>query len=124
MVWKIKISVFANEKYLIFSYLTRFSFASSFAEITTLAHTNRGFRLQYFLLKNRFANGILLILRDWRHIRLQDRLLKQPLSSSTYLQVQAVSFAEFKDQIIENQIGNLNFFAGLITIKSTYTTFW
>lgn len=97
MVRKIKIDVFANEKHLIFSYLTRFSFAGSFAEITTLAHTNRGFRLLYFLLKNRFANGILLILRDWRHIRLQDRLRKQPLSSSTYLQVQAVSFAVFKD---------------------------
>lgn len=97
MVRKIKISVFANEKYLIFSYLNLFSFAGSFAEITTLAHTNRGVRLQYFRLKNRLANEILLILRDWRHIRLQDRLRNLSLSPSTYLPVQAVSFAVFKD---------------------------
>jgi hypothetical protein len=74
-----------------------FSFAGSFAGITTLPHTDKEFRLQYFGFKNWLANGMLLIIGVWRHFRLQNRLRKAPLSSSIYLPVQAVSFAGFND---------------------------
>lgn len=88
------------------------SFAGSFAKTSTLSDTFMSYRLRFFSSMDHLANGILLIWSDWRHIRLQDRLHKSKLGPSTCLQVQVVSFASYKEQIIEKQSINTTFFAG------------
>ncbi|MGY6744814.1 MAG: hypothetical protein ACXIUQ_18915 [Cecembia sp.] len=90
------------------------SFAGSFAISPTLSHTFMLCRLRFSSLMGHFANGILLIWRDWMHIRLRHRLRKLQLSPLTSLQVRVVLFAVCKERTTVNQHVNPFFFEGFL----------
>lgn len=86
-------------------------FAGSFAKISTLIRQFNLHRLRIQSSIIAFANGKPLISNGFSAYRLRHRLQICQLSPSTCLQVQAVSFASFKEQFIEKQFISTIFFA-------------
>lgn len=110
MVRKNKIGVLQTKKYLTFSVLFFFSFAGSFAKISTLIRQFNLHRLRIQRILKPFANEKLLIFNVFSVSRLRHRLQSCQLSPLTSLQVQAVSFAVCKEQTIVNQSIHSNLF--------------
>lgn len=113
MVRKDKIGVLQTKKYLTFSDLCLFSFAGSFAKISTLIRQFNLHRLRIQRIITPFANEKFLIFNVFSVSRLRHRLQSCQLSLLTSLQVQAVSFAVYKEQTAINQRIHPNIFASL-----------
>lgn len=88
------------------------------AKNETLVFSFLNFRLRVDLICKRLIEYISLFVSKLKFYRLQYRLQKSQLSPLTSLQVQAVSFAVYKENRIENQKVNKTFFAGLFANNS------
>jgi hypothetical protein len=113
MVRKKKVEVLQTKKQLIINALSVFSFASSFAKISTSTRLCDSFCLRMQSIITAFANENHLFFNYLAINRLQHRLQICQLSSLTSLQVQAVSFAVCKERNTVNQPFNRIFFAAL-----------
>ena len=88
------------------------------AKNQTLVFSFLNFSLRVDLICKRLIEYISLFVSKLKFYRLQYRLQKSQLSPLTSLQVQAVSFAVYKENRIENQKVNKTFFAGLFANNS------
>lgn len=113
MVRKKKIEVLQTIKQLIINALSTFSFASSFAKISTSTRLCNSFCLRMQSIIAAVANENSLYFKDLSFTRLQNRLQYCQLSASTSLLVQTVSVSFCKEQTAIYQRIHPNIFASL-----------
>jgi hypothetical protein len=113
MVRKKKIEVLQTIKQLIINALSTFSFASSFAKISTSTRLCNSFCLRMQSIIAAVANENSLYFKDLSFTRLQNRLQYCQLSASNCLQVPAVLLALCERELASNEAFNKIAFACL-----------
>jgi hypothetical protein len=102
MVRKKKIAVLQMKNKLIFNTLYKFSFASSFAKIPTSTRLCQSLRLRIQNTITAFVSKKGLFFKGLSVYYLQQCMQSCQFGALTSLQVQEVSFAVFKEKVIEN----------------------
>lgn len=118
LIMQRKIEFMQTVYLLIINMLVIKPLALPLAKNQTLVFSFLNCRLRVDLMCKRLIKYISLFVSKLKFYRLQYRLQKSQLSPLTSLQVQAISFAVYKENSIENQKVNKTFFAHLFANNS------